>query len=401
MTALEEIIRAEIRAAGPMRFDRFMEMALYQPGTGYYAKIGGPSPIGRSGDFFTSVSVGPLFGRLLARQFFQMWRELGTPNPFWMIEQGAHDGQLACDILEWCREETPEFFEAIHYAIVQSSGAASMHQKCAPETGIIARMTWMENLAALATEEPVGVFFSNELVDAFPVRSIIYRSGQWLEQHVAIDGENLRWTNRAIDDAELSAAIVALPLPAIEGYMTEINLRARQWIAEVGRALHRGYVLTIDYGHPASLYYAPHRTHGTLTAFVKHHGIDDVLTEPGMRDITAHVDFTALAQAGDKAGLSTLGFLDQQRFLLGIAHDELSGADGPRVEIQENLGAWHTLTHPEHLGADFFALLQAKNAPANLDGLRFARPNDEVGTRVPSRPRTNGTAETPVPTLPQ
>ena len=96
MTALEEIIRTEIRAAGPMRFDRFMEMALYQPGTGYYAKIGGPSPIGRSGDFFTSVSVGPLFGRLLARQFFQMWRELGTPNPFWIIEQGAHDGQLAC-----------------------------------------------------------------------------------------------------------------------------------------------------------------------------------------------------------------------------------------------------------------------------------------------------------------
>ena len=145
-------------------------------------------------------------------------------------------------------------------------------------------------------------------------------------------------------------------------------------MSEVGRALHRGYVLTIDYGHPASLYYAPHRSHGTLTAFVKHHGVDDVLAEPGMRDITAHVDFTALHQAGERAGLATLGFLDQQHFLMGVAHDELSGAGGPQVGIQKNLGAWNTLTHPEHLGADFFALLQAKNAPTNLDGLRFARP---------------------------
>jgi len=374
MTTLEEIIRAEIRAAGPMRFDRFMEMALYKPGTGYYAKVGGPSPIGRSGDFFTSVSVGPLFGSLLARQFFQMWQVLGKPNLFWIMEQGAHDGQLACDILDWCRTETPEFFEAIHYAIVQSSGAASMHQKCAPEAALLSRITWFENLSALAAEKPVGVFFSNELVDAFPVRSITYRSGQWLEQYVAIDNESFRWVDRTIDDAVLIAAIKALPLPTIEGYVTEINLRARDWIAEVGRALHRGYVLTIDYGHPASLYYAPHRSHGTLTAFVKHHGVDDVLAEPGMRDITAHVDFTALHQAGERAGLATLGFLDQQHFLMGVAHDELSGAGGPQVGIQKNLGAWNTLTHPEHLGADFFALLQAKNAPTNLDGLRFARP---------------------------
>src|SRR5277367_1965181 len=131
MNALEEIIRAEISAGGPMRFDRFMDLALYHPGSGYYAKIGGPSPIVKSGDFFTSVSVGPLFGRLLARQFFQMWQVLGNPPlgkpaPFWIIEQGAHDGQLACDILEWCRVETPEFFDVIRYAIVQSSGAASI-----------------------------------------------------------------------------------------------------------------------------------------------------------------------------------------------------------------------------------------------------------------------------------
>jgi SAM-dependent MidA family methyltransferase len=374
MTNLAEIIRAEIQAKGPMRFDLFMEMALYHPGSGYYAKIGGPSPIGKSGDFYTSVSAGPLFGRLLARQFYQMWSRLERRDPFWIIEQGAHDGQLACDVLEWCRAETPDFFHAIRYAIVQHSGAARILQKCAPESDLLSRMTWFESIADLAKEKPVGVYFSNELVDAFPVRSITYRSDRWLEQFVDNDGDTLRWIDRPIQDVELTRAIAALPLPEIEGYTTEVNLRAHEWIANVGAALEQGYVVTVDYGHPASIYYAPHRNRGTLTAFVRHHGIDDVLAEPGLRDITAHVDFTSLAQSGEKAGLTTLGFVDQQRFLLGIAHDEMSGADGPRVQIQENLGAWNTLTHPDHLGANFFALIQAKNAPAELDGLRFARP---------------------------
>jgi len=373
MTKLEEIIHAEIRAGGPMRFDRFMELALYCPGHGYYAKADGPSPIGRSGDFYTSVSVGPLFGRLLAAQFFQMWQKLGCPKPFWIMEQGAHDGQLAVDILEWCRAEMPEFFAALRYAIVQHAGAANIHQKCAPEGEMIAEMTWFESLADLAAEKPVGVFFSNELVDAFPVRSISYRSGQWLEQYVTIDGEGLDWTERPIEDKELLEAIATLPLPPLEGYTTEINLAARRWINEVGRALARGYVLTIDYGYPASIYYAPFRVGGTLTAFVKHQANDDVLVEPGRRDLTAHVDFTTLARLGENAGLTTLGFIDQQRFLMGVAHQELSGGDGPKVKIQENLRAWNTLTHPEHLGATFHALLQAKDAPAELDGLRFAR----------------------------
>ena len=373
MTALEQIIHAEIRASGPMRFDRYMEMALYHPGVGYYTRTSGPAPIGRSGDFYTSVSAGPLFGRLLARQFLQMWQLLGKPDPFWIVEQGAHDGQLACDILEWCRAETPGFFASIHYGIVQSAGALSAQQKCGPEAALIPHMTWFENLEALAAQKPVGVFFSNELVDAFPVRSIVHRSGHWREQHVGIEDGRLCWLDRPLTDADLSEAIKALALPAIEDYTTEINLRARSWIADVARALDRGYVLTIDYGHPAALYYASHRTSGTLTAYVKHHAVDDVLAEPGLRDITAHVDFSALDQAGENAGLTTIGFLDQQRFLMGIAHDELSGAGGPLAKIQENTRAWNTLTHPEHLGATFFALVQAKDAPANLDGLRFAR----------------------------
>ena len=167
-----------------------------------------------------------------------------------------------------------------------------------------------------------------------------------------------------------------LSLPATEDYTTEINLRARQWMEETGSALERGYFLTIDYGFPASAYYAPHRVSGTLTAYQQHQRTEDVLSEPGSRDITAHVDFTALARAGEKAGLTTLGFLDQNHFLMGIAHDELSGVAGPATGPAENLRAWQTLIHPDFLGGRFQVLLQAKDAADQLAGLRYARPGD-------------------------
>lgn len=375
MTELDKIIRAEIRAAGPMRFDRFMELALYHSDFGYYAQIGKRTQTGRGGDFFTSVSVGPLFGRLLARQFFQMWRVLGSPSIFGIVEQGAHDGQLACDILEWCRAEAVEFFGAIRYGIVESpQPVRDLQQKFAEKTGVVEKLAWFDNLASLA-EWPVGIFFSNELVDAFPVRVITCHSCQWLEKRVGVDeGDALTWVTQEIEDRELVQAIEMSTLPLVEGYTTEINLSARRWMNEIASVVKRGYMLTIDYGFPTSVYYASFRTGGTLTAYLDHRRMEEVLIEPGNRDITAHVDFTALARIGEAAGLMTLGFVDQQRFLMGIAADELGGKPGPVAHVQDNLRAWNTLTHPEYLGARFHALLQARNASANLDGLRFARP---------------------------
>ena len=366
MTAVEEIIRAEIAASGPMRFDRFMEIALYHPGAGYYAKTI-PVPIGREGDFYTSVSVGPLFGRLLARQFWQMWQLLGKPTPFWIIEQGAHDGRLAVDILTWGRDEAPDFFECARYGIVEGSVFPSAAQEFS------SRLTTFGRLEALRAVNLTGVFISNELVDAFPVRVIVCRDGQWRERCVEIAGDAFGWTECPLHDPELIRAIAVRQPPPIEGYTTEIHLRAEAWMTQAAYALDRGYVVTIDYGYPAHEYYAPHRYEGTLCGYMRHHAMDDVLTEPGERDITAHADFTALASAGKDAGLATLGFVDQQRFLMGIAHDELSGASGPRAGIAENTRAFQTLTHPEHLGVRFHALVQARNAPAPLDWLRFAR----------------------------
>ncbi len=358
MNPLEEHIRSRIKQFGPLRFDEFMKLALYHPQYGYYAKN---PKIGRSGDFYTSVSVGPLFGRLLARQFLQMWELLGQPQPFWIVEQGAHDGQLARDILEWCAAEAPEFRGALRYAIIDGPSV--------PDT--VAR-----SLLQLERDKPEGVFFSNELVDAFPVRSVAYRRGDWYERFVIVGKEGFTWTEQPVETLDLKLAVAERRIPEAEGYTTEIALRARDWMEKVAQAMQRGYVLTIDYGFASRHYYAPHRTTGTLTAYARHKRVQNVLAHVGEQDITTHVDFTWLARAGRRGGLSDLGFVDQQRFLTGIAHDELAGAPGPRTGVAEETAAWHTLTHPQHLGTKFFALVQGKGATGGLDGLRFARASD-------------------------
>jgi SAM-dependent MidA family methyltransferase len=357
MNKLEDFIRSEIRKKGPMRFDEFMRHALYHPENGYYTKR---PKIGREGDFYTSVSVGPLFGRLLARQFWQMWHLLDKPEPFWIAEQGAHDGQLARDILEWCQVETPDFRGALRYAIVDGPHITD---------------TLSRSLVQLERDKPTGVFFSNELVDAFPVRAVAFRRGEWHERSVVVGPDGFSWVEKPIESLDLKLAVAERKIPETEGYVTEISLRARDWMEKVGQAMHRGYVVTIDYGFRSHHYYAPMRTTGTLTAYAKHKRAQNVLAQVGEQDLTTHVDFTWLARAGRRGGLTHLGFVDQQHFLTGIAHEELSGAEGPRTGIAENTGAFQTLTHPQHLGAKFFALVQGKDAPKELDGLMYARPD--------------------------
>jgi SAM-dependent MidA family methyltransferase len=370
---LTGILAAEIAASGPISFARFMELALYHPTLGYYRRERPGPRTGRAGDFFTSVSVGPLFGRLLARQFFEMWELLEKPDPFWIIEQGAEDGQLAADILDWSRAQVPDFFAAIHYALIEPApDARALQQKKLGELGLAGKVLW-DDLADLAARQPVGVIFCNELVDAFPVRLITRQQDAWVERCVTFSSETeFTWTHCPIEDAELANTITSLPLPPLPGYTTEIHLRARHWMRETAAVLARGYALTLDYGFPASGYYADFRSHGTLTAYRAHRRSDDVLRDPGAQDITAHVEFTGLIDAAARAGLAPLGLLDQQHFLMGIAHAELSGSPAPSTGLAENLRAWQTLIHPSHLGTRFHALLQAKHAPAHLAGLRFA-----------------------------
>jgi SAM-dependent MidA family methyltransferase len=368
VSPLEVIICDEIRAGAPMRFDRFMELALYHPEHGYYAV---PRKIGREGDFFTSVSVGPLFGRMLARQARQMADLLNEPI-FWIVEQGAHDGRLAHDILEEARH-MPAFFASLRYLIVEPSRAASEAQrKTLADFGN--KVEWCAAPGKRLEEQPAGLFLSNELVDAFPVRIVLREPAEWRERRVMVDGDgSLNWCSTAILDDELRDAVRELALPELPSYRTEINLAARRWMRDVAGFMRRGYLVTIDYGYPASVYYAPFRSEGTLTCYQEHRQGRDVLAEPGGHDITAHVDFTALAHTGERAGWQTLALIDQQRFLTGIAHDELAGSSVYSPSLVEQLQAWRTLTDPGFLGSKFQVLVQAKDAPGALDGLRFAR----------------------------
>ena len=361
MNELVDLIREEINAQGPMRFDRFMALALYHLEQGYYAR---PGPIGRSGDFLTSVSVGPLFGRLLARQFRQM-AGLLEEDEFWIIEQGAHDGRLARDILEEWRALSDNS-KALRYAIIEPSPAARETQK-----GLLAgsgrQVLWFERVEDLAEQKPAGVYFSNELVDALPVR-LVQHVGGWRERCVINKRPgSFAWAPMEISDDELRAALAELALPDWPNYCTEISLEARRWMRGASACLRRGYIVTIDYGFPASLYYAPFRKEGTLSCYRNHRRGLDVLSAPGEQDVTAHVDFTALAHVGEMAGWTTQGWVDQQHFLTGIVEQE------NEVVRPAEVRAFQTLTHPDHLGMRFKALVQAKNAPGGLAGLRFAR----------------------------
>ena len=301
MSALVEIIRSEIARTGPIPFRGFMELALYAPGHGYYA--GGRAAIGRQGDYVTSVSVGPLFGRLLAGQFEAIWERLGRPASFTVVEQGANNGDFAHDVLS-AGASSPAFFEALRYQIVEPFAVNKERQRerLAPWSG---KTSWFHTPEELPRF--TGIHFSNELIDAMPVHALVYRDRVWRERYVAFDeaAQRFVWEEGPFSTPKLGGNIPFLP--AVEGYETEINLEGPAWIATVAQRLERGCVLAADYGFARRDYYLPERTRGTLTGYRSQRRSEDLLSDPGEQDLTAHVDFTTLAEAAEHAGLQLAG----------------------------------------------------------------------------------------------
>lgn len=376
MPTLAELIAEEIALGGPIPFRRFMERALYDPAHGYYAS--GRAAIGRGGDFLTSVSVGPLFGRLLATQFEEMWEQLDRPARFEVVEQGANNGDFAFDVLSAARS-APDFFEALRYAIIEPFAVNRERQQT--RLGDFAEKTaWHETLPALPRF--TGVHFSNELVDAFPVHRVVHRGGQWREQQVATDATGaLTWADGPLADPRLAAVVPHLP--EVEGYQTEINLEAPAWMEAVAGKLERGYVLVADYGYSRADYYLPERNDGTLAAYHGHRFSDDFLARPGEQDLTAHVDFTTLAQTGQSAGLTLAGFTDQHHFLAALGRSVFPDVTDPAQltpERRKQQRAFATLVHPTLMGRGFQFLALAKSAPAALRGYELsANANQRLG----------------------
>jgi SAM-dependent MidA family methyltransferase len=359
-TPLTALLRAEITRRGPIPFRDFMEQALYHPEHGYYAS--GRARVGRVGDFFTNVSVGPLFGRLLARQFAEMWERLGSPADFALVEQGANTGDLAADVLGGLREQAPACFAATTCWLVEPVPLlrAAQQIRLAP---FAPQVRWVTSLAELPPFR--GVHFSNELIDAFPVHRVVHRADGWRERAVDFQDDRFIFVDAPLSSEALRQDLARLPAVA-EDYETEVNLAAASWLREVATRLTTGYLLTIDYGFPRAEYYRPERTSGTLSAYAEHRRAPDPLARPGEIDLTAHVDFTTLAEAG----LDLAGFTDQHHFIVGLGR--LHFRDDTPGTPQE-IRAFKTLMHPDLMGRSFHALCLAKDASTSpLAGFNFA-----------------------------
>jgi SAM-dependent MidA family methyltransferase len=406
-------------------FAQFMDWALYDPESGYYSR---GAAIGKRGDFLTASHYGPWFAELLARQAAELWQILGKPSSFDWVEMGAGQGRFAADFLRYCQGHEPEFFNALQYKIIERSAGLIRQQRAiidragqAINLDLNPKITWL-TWEQIPDQSLIGCCFSNELIDAFAVHLVEYRSGQWQEVTLHLDptwgtanwGEpvqsqrvqvqpdsqpterdryqDLGWSIGGFDpefdepapvshpqpapplienlaplSLELTDHLATLPLTIDtypEGYRTEVNLAARTWLTTVATKLQRGYVLTIDYGYDAPRYYQPSRRQGTLQCYSQHRVHADPYFQIGEQDLTAHVDFTAIEAWGQDLGLDRQARIPQGPFLMNLGlGDRLTAlAAGSAEQLQQLLqqrDALHQLINPLGLGR-FEVLLQTK-----------------------------------------
>ena len=356
-----EIIREEIFKNRVIPFERFMELALYCPETGYYES--NKDNVGRAGDFVTSVSTGELFGELLAFRFAEWLEELKIKNEkLKIIEAGAHDGKLAADILNWLKHHRAELFSKIEYWILEPSLTRQAWQK---ETlaNFQPCVRWLTDFETLKlktqSSKLIGIFFSNELLDAFPVRRFGWdaKTKTWFEWGVITAGEKFGWAKIQNSEFRVQSSELEAVLP--DNYTIETSPAAEKWWRAAADILERGKLLAVDYGHTDAEVFSPGRERGTLRAYQRHHISDDLLANPGEQDLTAHVNFSAIQKTGEAAGLTTESFSTQPQFLTRILSTAMK---------DKAFGEWtakrtrqfQTLTHPEHLGRAFRVLVQSR-----------------------------------------
>ncbi|SFR10076.1 class I SAM-dependent methyltransferase [Desulfoscipio geothermicus] len=320
MPRLADLIKEEIKTNGPITFARFMEQALYHPELGYYTSPG--TQIGRTGDFYTAPTVSPLFGAVLARQFHEMWRLAGCPSSWALVEYGPGTGVLARDITSAVYRNHPEFRTALDYYLIEISPALRKCQQNelnhrAPAGAVF---KWVNNLADI---DPAGIeggcVFANELVDAFPVHLVEMGSTGLQELYVNLDSTaGFTFVAGPLSSADLANYFDMQNITLASGQKAEVNLQARKWLAEVAASLRQGFLLTVDYGATTAELYVPQRFNGTLRCFHKHRLVEDPFINIGRQDITAHVNFAALALWGEQLGLQKLGLVTQPQFLLNL-----------------------------------------------------------------------------------
>lgn len=357
-TPLARILAERIHRAGPIPFAEFMRECLYHPEFGYYSRKDSQ----RFADFYTSVDVHPIFGRLLARQLAEMWEVLGRPAEFWAVEVAAGTGRLAAQILDFAASQLSSFYDALCYvAVEQSASRRSEHGEM-----LAAHLSRGHAVSAeqLPPQVPAGCIFSNELLDALPVHRVVVLHGVLQEVYVACRGDELVEELGPLSTPELESYFREQGVTLREGQQAEAGLEACRWITEAGKRLGRGFVLTVDYGREATELYDERHMRGTLLAYSRHRATEDFLRAPGEQDLTAHVNFTELDLCGCRAGLTRGGCVSQMQFLVALGQaNEFADLYEPGASEVERVKArllLKTLIHPEGMGETFYVFVQRK-----------------------------------------
>ncbi len=371
--AHSERVAAHIRdaiadAGGWISFARYMDLALYAPGLGYYTA--GATKLGAAGDFVTAPELSPLFAMALATQIALI---LAATERREIVELGGGSGRLAAELLNAlaARDALPTC-----YAILEPSPDLRERQRAIigdAAAAHAARVEWSDALPATID----GALIANEVLDALPVHLVARRGGEWVEQGVTWDGSRNAFSWCAHPADPRLAAVAVARFPASGDYLSEINPAAEALVEDIGRRIARGAALLIDYGFPATEYYHPQRDRGTLMCHYRHRVHEDPFAWPGLTDITAHVDFSAMAQAGERAGLEVAGFAAQAPFLMGCGIlDALTKVGAPESTAYiKAAAAVQKLLSPSEMGELFKVLALAKSGDISVARVCACRPS--------------------------
>jgi len=360
---LREQIEQEIREHGPMPFSRYMGICLYDPVAGYYSR--NADQFGKAGDFYTSSDVHAVFGRLLTRKFEEMWRALGRPPGIELLELGPGRGLFARDVLDWSQKKFPDFFAALHYTLQESSPA--LREKL--------QLNLDQHIRTMRVSVPEGprtaihrtlpsaaplIIFVNEFFDALPVE-ILSSQGKL---HLALDNHGLReiWLPPAADELDFLDRYSVHPEP---GERIETCLAANQWMSAIASSISRGFLVVIDYGYTRAQQLAGHHR-GTLMAYRQHSASPDPYQAPGEQDLTAHVNFNALAAVLTEAGLNLQPLCTQSQFLMRIGEpnqfaDAFEDCRLPQERAKVALQLKHLVT-PAGMGENFRVLIASRES---------------------------------------
>ncbi len=357
-SSLNQKIANQIKNEGPISFETFMDLALYDPEFGYYTRSS--AAIGRAGDFYTSPHLHRIFGMMIGRQMEEMWGIMGRPDRFRMVEMGAGMGHLAKDILDYI--DTKELSGHIDYSIVELNPAVREQQRTLLHRHA-GKIRWFSSPGDIGTV--TGCFLSNELLDALPVHLVVNRD-ELMEVFVSLPEERDNRHAETLTEVErpcnstIAAYLQDFAIDLHKGYKTEINFKIKDWLTEVSEKLETGFILTIDYGYSSAEYYSEERSAGTLLCYYKHQVNEDPYLHIGEQDITAHVNFSSVKKWGEELGLRTQGYCPQGTYLVSLGIDEviteMYGSSPDPFQIAKIKG----LIFPQGMGASHQVMVQSR-----------------------------------------